>query len=355
MSSRSKETDPLIKTTAWSVAIGLIALGGLALASFVFKWEGFWRGAGQPFATALAALAAISAAAIALHNGRSQLEEVRKQRDQDQARYEEQRTQDQARYEEQRDRDNARYEEQREQDQARWSDQRRREDMKELRSRFSEATEQLAHEVPAIRRSGAYAMASLVQDWRNLGVPAEAKVCLQVLGAYVVSPNPTYSIDDSGRTADAGPDGPIRALIVSLVCATHPLEFDSWAGACSVFNYGDLRAVDLVGELDNIVSFSGADLTNASFIHADIPDGMEFGHSEMDRVWLLSANLRNANFRWASLKGAHFDRSELAGADFKYAELEGASFEGATYSRTTKWPEGFTPPDGAVLDDSSEA
>jgi hypothetical protein len=71
-----KQTDPLIKAGAWAVAIGLAALAGLAVSSYIFKWEGFWRGAGQPFATTLAALAAISAAAIALHNGRSQLDEV---------------------------------------------------------------------------------------------------------------------------------------------------------------------------------------------------------------------------------------------------------------------------------------
>ncbi len=199
-------------------------------------------------------------------------------------------------------------------------------------------------------------MASLVQDWRNLGVPAEAKVCLQVLGAYVISPNPTFSIDaHSGRNADAGLDGPIRALIVSLVCATHPLEFDSWAGACDVFNHGDLRAVNLIGELDNIVGFTGVDLRGASFTYADIPDRAEFSHSKMDRAWLWGANLCNADFRWASLKGTRFDRSNLAGADFTYAKLEGATFDGATYSRATKWPEGFTPPDSAVLGDTSEA
>jgi hypothetical protein len=57
--------DPLMRAVAWSAILGFLGLGGLALASCLFHWEGFWRGARRPYATTLAALAAVSAAAIA--------------------------------------------------------------------------------------------------------------------------------------------------------------------------------------------------------------------------------------------------------------------------------------------------
>ena len=41
----------------------------LAVFAQAFEWVGFWRGAGQPFATIVAGLAALTAGALALHNG----------------------------------------------------------------------------------------------------------------------------------------------------------------------------------------------------------------------------------------------------------------------------------------------
>ena len=44
----------------------------LAVLAQAFGWVGFWRGAGQPFATVVAGLAALTAGALALHNGEQQ-------------------------------------------------------------------------------------------------------------------------------------------------------------------------------------------------------------------------------------------------------------------------------------------
>jgi hypothetical protein len=49
-----------------------LALAVLAVLAQAFEWVGFWRGAGQPFATAVAGLAALTAKALALHNGEQQ-------------------------------------------------------------------------------------------------------------------------------------------------------------------------------------------------------------------------------------------------------------------------------------------
>src|SRR5882757_6523999 len=108
----------ILRVAAGTAIVGFLALAGLAVLAYKFHWQDFSPNAGQPYATALAGLAAISAAAIALHNGRSQLDEIRAQR---------------------------------EQDQLRWEDQRRRDDIKDLRARFSESTRQLADASPAVR------------------------------------------------------------------------------------------------------------------------------------------------------------------------------------------------------------
>ncbi|MGB7871219.1 MAG: hypothetical protein WBM01_23655 [Mycobacterium sp.] len=191
-----RKSNRLLWAVLGTVVVGLVILGGLAFAAWHFRWEGFWRGAGQPYATALAALAAITAAAIALHNNRSQLDELRAQRDQDQAR---------------------------------WEDQRRRDDITDLRDRFSQATEQLADERPTVRRSGAYAMASLAGDWGDVGDQDEVKICMSVLAAYVNAPNPTYEELNVAGDPEAGEDGPIRALIVSLLSKYAGKQFqDLW-------------------------------------------------------------------------------------------------------------------------------
>jgi hypothetical protein len=50
----------------------VLALAVLAVLAQAFEWVGFWRGAGQPFATVVAGLAALTAGALALHNGEQQ-------------------------------------------------------------------------------------------------------------------------------------------------------------------------------------------------------------------------------------------------------------------------------------------
>lgn len=84
---------------------------------------------------------------------------------------------------------------------------------------------------------------------------------------------------------------------------------------------------------------------------------------------LLDANfsgkqLQDARFDGSILRGAVFDGADLTGASFRKADVRGASFKGAKgldanafrnalYSAKTVWPEGFAPPAGAALIESS--
>ena len=209
--------DPLLWAVVGTAISGLVVLAALAVASYVFCWEGFWRGAGGPYATTIAALAALTAAAIALHNSRSQLDELKAQRDQDQQR---------------------------------WEDQRRRDSIKDLRDRFTEATRQLADKRPAVRRSGAYAMAALAQDWNELGKNSEVKICMSVLAAYVATPNPTISGNEASGFL-AGDDGPIRALIVALLSKEAGPQFQDIWGDYTLLHYADLRGVAFTAPINN--------------------------------------------------------------------------------------------------------
>ena len=54
-----------------AVGVGVLALAVLAVLAQAFEWVGFWRGAGQPFATVVAGLAALTAGALALSQWRT--------------------------------------------------------------------------------------------------------------------------------------------------------------------------------------------------------------------------------------------------------------------------------------------
>lgn len=344
-----KKLDPLIKTVACTVGIGLLALGGLAFASWYFKWERFWPSAGGPFATTLAALAAISAAAIALHNGRSQLEEVKAQREQDQTRYEEQRDRDQ----EQREQEQKRYKEQRSQDQAQYTDQRRRDDITDLRKRFAEITNQLADKNPAVRLSGAYAMSALSQDWADLGFTNEVKVCISVLASYVAAPNPSM-IGNEERGFDAGTDGPVRALIVALLSKEAGPQFQDLWGNYTLLHYADLRGVKFTAPINNADLFR-ADLRGADFKRAPYMDGIRLSGAKLAGANLEAANLEFANLNFADLTGADMTGVMLNGACLRNAILTDVTMPTCMYDKRTMWPAGFTPPPhplGAVPDAS---
>ncbi|MCG7606416.1 MULTISPECIES: pentapeptide repeat-containing protein [Mycobacterium] len=346
--------DPLLVTAAVAVAVTLLVLIAIAASAYLFHWEGFWRGMGQPYATTLAALAAVSAGAIALHNSRSQLEELREQRRLDHTRWVEQREQDRARWS---------------QEQERWEDQKKRDAIKDLRDRFSEITTQLADNSPTVRRSGAYAMAALANDWRSVGEEAEMKVCFGVLAAYLTTPNPTYTDEPK---PNAGDDGPVRALIVALLSRNAGAGLEDLWGSSSLLSGADLRGVAFTAPV-NRVDFSDADLTGASFsgmdfrrtrfagaklsrisfMYADLREAdlrfaelarTDFEHADLRSARLDHAKLRGTDLSDAKLNGASLAYADLYGVDLRNTELENVALDRVDYDDETKWPEGFTPP-----------
>ena len=60
---------------------------------------------------------------------------------------------------------------------------------RELRTRFGDAAEQLAHSSPAVRIAGVYAMTALAADWHSEKELAEVQVCVDVLCGYLRLPH----------------------------------------------------------------------------------------------------------------------------------------------------------------------
>lgn len=142
------------------IGLTVAAMGALAICAAEFAWQGFWRGAGQPFATVIAGMAALAAGGLAFYNGeRQRVTEA----------------------------------EQREIESQQWREEQRRETAKDLRTRFIAAAAQLADDKASIRRSAVYVIAGLADDWYALGNHVEHQVCIDVLTGYLITPNPTYT------------------------------------------------------------------------------------------------------------------------------------------------------------------
>lgn len=223
-------------------------------------------------------------------------------------------------------------EDQREQDQQRWEDQKARDEIKNLRKRFSDATGQLADERPTVRRSGAYAMAALADDWRSLGNDFELKVCIGVLAAYVTTPNPTYT-DNDGRP-DAGDDGLVRALIVSLLSKKIDSQFQDLWGNYTLLHYADLRSVAFTAPINNVDLFR-ADLSGAGLTRAPYFEGARLNGVNLTGAKMRSVNLKGADLTFANLTGADMTGVNVSGANLRFAILTDAKADKLLYDAET--------------------
>jgi hypothetical protein len=268
------------------IALTVAAMGALAICAAEFKWQGFWRGAGQPFATVVTGMAALAAGGLAFYNG------------------ERQRVTDA---------------EQREIESQQWREEQRRETAKDLRTRFIGAAAQLADEKAAMRSVGAYMIAALADDWDAFGDEVQHQVCINVLTGYLTNPNPTYADASETIPASAGEDGTVRATIVRLLAA-HRAASDEARRARTKY------------------AVMGADLRAVSLQHADL------WHAYLSRVNLGGANLIGADLTDADLNGADLTGASLEGATLRCADLTKATLDRARHDHRTIWPDGFTPP-----------
>lgn len=106
-----------------------------------------------------------------------------------------------------------------------------------------------------------------------------------------------------------------------------------------ILEYRNLRGANFSGSNLERASLQGCDLRAVSFKGSNLTDTVFF-----------AADLRGANFQDATIKNTNFQQARLENADLSGAKIEDIQRMGATYNKTTKWPEAFDPKSfGAVL------
>jgi len=134
-----KRPQPMtwIRSAFVVIGLALVTLGVLTFSAQHYHWVNFWENAGQPFATVIAGMAALAAGALALYNGERQRTEEAKRWEQDRA------TEQGA-----RQREAEQWKEERDQVKAEADRRHHVESIRELRTRFTTVTTQLADDSP---------------------------------------------------------------------------------------------------------------------------------------------------------------------------------------------------------------
>ena len=115
----------------------------------------------------------------------------------------------------------------------------------------------------------------------------------------------------------------------------------------------DLGDAVLEDAILNRAELTSAYLNRANFKKAVLKDAV-LERAKLEGAILTGANLNEANLDSANLKGAYLNRANLKKAVLQYANLTSADLTDvdltdAKYNINTKWPEGFTIPETAVL------
>ncbi|MGV9870540.1 pentapeptide repeat-containing protein [Rhodococcus koreensis] len=210
--------------------------------------------------------------------------------------------------------------------------ERRREDRDHsLRHRYGEVTAQLGSTHFAVRCAGAYALASLADEWRRFQNKEQRQICVSVLCAYLRSSDPTEQLPGERE---------VRSAIVQAIAShTRPAsdiyeddDENSWITCEFDLAGADLTRADLHDSQLNETSLAGADLTGANLSGTNLSD----------------SNMAGAVLQGADLRGTVLTHANLAGAILVDAKLDGANLEHVRYSDRTRWPTDYTPPPSAV-------
>lgn len=247
----------------------------------------------------------------------------------------------------------------------------RREVIRDLRSRYTTCAEQLAHPSAAIRLAGVYALASLADDWQQQDEREEKQVAIDLLRAYLRTPNIARQSEEDGPYEYDGGELEVRKTI-TLTMHKHWIEDPSFPKSWKDFDCNmvgaDLAHVDLGG-----ANLAGANLTRANLAGANLSSanlaGANLSSANLAGADLLVTNLSRANLSRANLSRAKFfgtnlahsnlshanltftnltladlTRADLSLAKMTEAELLDTQLTQVTYGKGTRWPEGFTPP-----------
>lgn len=209
--------------------------------------------------------------------------------------------------------------------------------LRDLRSRYSSAAEQLGHQNPTIRQAGAHSLAALTDDWHTFETnhPQQstkgARMCLKLLVSYLGTRNAYpdgHSLKASKPGRWAGPDGAVRATILTLLESGLALSQGSSPWSKIDLRSADLRGVDLAERIFVHLDFSHADLTGADLQRAVFA-------RDMAGTRLSQSNAGGASFAETTWNGVNASKANLDFALMHGMRIRGNSdFSEASMRRT---------------------
>lgn len=335
-----------------TAAAACITYGTAPLVFLLFahnpNWADFWQNAGTPYGTMTAGYAAVAAATIAYYNGQQQ-------RHQDQAAAD--RQQDYAL--EQLKATTTAAEQQQAHAQSQLDAATKAADrehdasiVRDLRARFTSATQQLSDQTSTIQQAGAYALASLADDWLERTNTQEAQVCIDVLCTYLRTHHHTAAQQhnkphgENYEYTQPPTDEPVRGTILRILhghtqtTVEEQLQPGPWSKLNFDLTGAHLHNLDLRGShfagvaqfdaatFTGDTQFNDATFSNSAFFDAATFSGdTQFNDATFARAVFFDAATFSGHARFT---GATF--SSVAGfmmATFAHV----AEFDGATFSK----------------------
>lgn len=232
-----------------------------------------------------------------------------------------------------------------------------------LRDRFTAAASLLSSAEVSARLAGAYALATLADDWQAFGADDERQACVSLLCAQLRL-----------RPASAR-DFELHNTIVALIRQHRRLPSTdkkaqgdaaaagaSWGDCTLDLTAAYIPGVNLIDtDLRGVVLYranlveatlansdlSGAtavevDFTRANLVGVDL-SGADLRRTQMTRCWLTGADMSKANLTEARLGSANMTKVNLAGAivsgtDMATADLAEAKIDDVVHDGVTAWP-----------------
>ncbi len=210
----------------------------------------------------------------------------------------------------------------------------------QITERFTRAIEQLGSDNLDIRLGGIYALERIASSSE-----ADRGPILEVLTAYVRGHAP-WPTAGWGYGAETPPEPDERQLASLQYRKPDVAAVVAILGRRQVGDDDDallLARVDLRRAYLRRANFERANLRNSSL------RGMMGRDARMRGANLKQSDLTKATLQGADLRGADLQRTDLSAADLRGTDLRGATLEGAILrgivsDGSTRWPEGFTPP-----------
>ncbi len=235
-------------------------------------------------------------------------------------------------------------------------------------SRYTEAITQLGSDSVPIRLGGMYALERIAKDSLR-----DRQTILDVLAAYLRHVSPyneglRYERPPDPLPVDIAASALVMARISRLTSPDHAIDLSltrlpnaNMSGANftnAVVVAADLRGANLAGISAALMRCSATLLRDTNLSHASLvgvqlrlcdATGAKFAGADLRDADLRSCVLTSADLSDSNLTNANLEGCDLQNAKLARARLTNAHLEEIRYSRSTVWPEGFTPPDSAVF------